>query len=186
MPTKTNDSQSQLPVDIKVFASYSFKMEHSNPMRGAEALHWLAEHHQGRFVAWNVLYRAVVGCSRTPTANSQEALKLRNSAKSIRKHLFAIYKEHLLSVSGVGVRATFDQVDTLKRALPPSVRRFNSARDSMEMVADSIDTSKIPKTPENAAHLALLKDVKQITSFAERYPMLVPLSSKSGTSPSKK
>jgi hypothetical protein len=165
-------------VELKIFADHKYKAEHSNLRRAADALHWLAKHYPGRFVAWNVLYRVIVGCARTPLIDSLEATKLRRSASGIRKYLLREYKAHLLSVTVLGVRATFDDEDALRKALPPVVGRLNSARVAVEKVAEAIDVSAVPKVPQNAPYLSLLRDVKSITSYAERYPSLAALPGK--------
>jgi hypothetical protein len=127
---------------------YEIQVKMSKPQRAAHFLDWNAKHSPGDFVAYNELLKAITGVGRMPQLKSQEVEHLRRNGYAIRKHLFEKYGRELVSLPGVGVRASIDDADVLKNVVPKKATRLQSARVGFIKTVSHIDQKNIPDTAE--------------------------------------
>lgn len=112
--------------------------------RAAECLSQLAEQNPGGFIAYNLLYKAVIGQKVTPKLKSQEVEGLRKKMHRIKQILREQYNRELVSAPGVGVRATTGDVDKLEKVVPKRVMVFEKARARLVNVTESIELKNVP------------------------------------------
>lgn len=148
---------------------YEIPLKLSNTQRAAHFLDFYATKNPGSFIAFNELLKAITGVGRTPQLKSQEVEHLRKSTTSIRRRLFEVHGREMISLPGVGVRASIGDADVLQNVMPKKSVRLQSARASFVKTAAGIDAAKIPNTPELAPLKAWfghqIRDVmKQISS----------------------
>lgn len=173
--SKTPPQESRLPAKVTDFDGYDFPHEMSNPRRAAHALAWLAKKKPGAYVAWNILYRVVVGCARTPLVTSVEVRQLRRASGSVRKILFDTYKLNMVVSRDLGARATYDELDKSKNALVPALKKQANINQRVSDIIDNIDVAKIPKTAEAAPFAAVVTTAKRLVNYHNQYPPLKPL-----------
>lgn len=160
-------------------ALYVIDQGMSRVQRAAHYLDWFAHGHPGEWVAWNELCRAIQGYQRKLLLKSDEVEHLRKNSSSIKKVLFEKYAREVISLPGVGVRASIDDSDVLKHVVPKRASRLTSARNSFVTTVEALDPRNIPNTPEMLPHKVWLnhaiKDVmKQIGSPEFALKLLPP------------
>jgi hypothetical protein len=116
--------------------------------RVAAFLIWAAQRHPFEYIPYNVIVQAINGYRRLPRMESDEVTMIKNCMTGVRRHLQGNQRE-LVSQPGIGVRATVDDADTLKTALPNKVKRLQAAKRAVISTASIIDPNAIPDTKEN-------------------------------------
>ncbi len=116
--------------------------------RVAHFLDWAAKIGPGQYIPYNIATKTVLRLPRNPQLNSKEVETLRSRMSEVRKILQRQYGRDLDSQVGIGVRATYDDADTLTVSLPKKMRRFNAAKKSLSDTAALIDEKNVPNTPE--------------------------------------
>lgn len=114
----------------------------SRTQRAAYYLDWAAKVMPKHYQPYNVLLTAIMGYTSRRRMDSDEVTSLRNSMGTVRKALQKYYGR-TLDPAGSGVRATVDDEDAATVALPKSLRRFRSAKNSVLAVNALIDPSKV-------------------------------------------
>ena len=127
---------------------YEIELKMSHGQRAAHFLDWKAQHNPGEFVPYNELLKNITGVARMPQLKSQEVEHLRKNAHAIRKNLFEKYNREMISMPGVGIRASIDDADVLKNVVPRKAGRLQSARLGFVKTVSNIDQKNIPDTPE--------------------------------------
>lgn len=141
---------------------------------------WAAQKHPYEWLPYNVVVQAINGYRRLPRMDSEEVELVKNCMTGVRAQLQEHARE-LVSQPGIGIRATVDDADTLKVALPTKVKRFNAAKRAVITTASIIDPSAIPDTPENKPWLKWLKTsvkgvIRELESPAFNDKLLPPSS----------
>jgi hypothetical protein len=155
-----------------LFHGYRHDPKMLKPYRIAHALDWAAIHHKAEPMPYNLLLKAIEGYDgRTPSLKSKEVESMRNSMHRAREILRVQYNRGLVTVPGIGVRATVDDLDEAHNDVKPQLRRYVLAGESLKKKADMVNINKIPNTKENQPIRAWLEKtlkphVKQIDSGA--------------------
>lgn len=158
---------------------YEINLKMSNSARAAHYLSWKAVHEPGSFIAYNELLKTITGVGRMPQLKSEEVEHLRKNAHMIRKLLSDKYDREMVSLPGVGIRATVDDSDVLKNVVPRKASRLQSARNGFIKTVSRIDQKRIPDTVEMAPLKGWLQRevkelVKQISSSEFERRLLPP------------
>jgi len=144
-PSRANRSRSL----ADAIRDYKYNPEHSKKQRVAEFLDWAATHYPKQYVDYPHLAKAVEGYSRMPQHNSKEVELIKSSMSGVNRMLQTKYGRALDAEPGVGVRATVDDADLAMIVLPKKMKRIDQAKKAATQVANLVDPSKIPDTPEN-------------------------------------
>jgi hypothetical protein len=160
-------------------AKYEVDQGLSKVQRAAHFLNWSALHHPGTYVPFNELLRSIQGYERKPQLKSEEVEHLRKNGSAIKKALWENYKREVISLPGVGIRASTDDADVLTNVVPKRASRLQSAKNNFVKSVTNIDPTKIPNTPALKPHKDWLqkeiKDlVKQIGSAEFERKLLPP------------
>lgn len=140
MPAKKNE------------VKYDIDLSLSQVQRAAHYLDWSAKHHPGTYVPFNVLLRDINGYKHKPQLKSEEVERLRKNNSAIKKVLWSKYGREVVSLPGVGIRASTDDADTLTNVVPKRAARLNSARTNFLQTVTNIDPAKVPNTPALKPH----------------------------------
>lgn len=160
-------------------AKYEIQLKLTSGQRAAHFLDWNAKHSPGEFTAYNMLFKQITGVARTPQLKSEEVEHLRRHSHSIRKTLFDKYGREMVSLPGVGVRASIDDADILKNVVPKKASRLQSARVGFLKTVSNIDQKNIPDTVElkplkNWLNREVRELVKQISAPEFERKLLPP------------
>ncbi len=127
--------------------------------RIANFLDWAIKNGGAReVIAYNDLFRAVIGGKR-PRMTSPEIKTLRHKMGRVRQILREDYERDLISVPGVGVRASVDSEDLVRNALPPRARAARSANSSLTRTVGLVDQKTLPHTAEFAPYRKWLGEI---------------------------
>lgn len=150
----------------------------SRAQRGAEFLHWFAKKNPGVYVAYNELVQNINGYKRKPLLKSEEVEQMRKSMTAVKRLLFDKHEREIVSLPGVGIRASVDDADKLKNVVTKKAGRLQSARVSFVKTVSTIDQRTIPNTPELVPYKNWLnrevKDLMKQLSSAEFERKLLP------------
>lgn len=138
------------PKAQKKLEEYVTDTELSMTQRGAHFLHWAAQHMPNVFQSYPVIYKAITGQRSLPRANSEHVELLKRNVTGMRTALLKHYNREVVSLPGIGIRATVDDADRLANVAPAKARRLDAARKSFMITATGIDLRKVPDTAEYA------------------------------------
>jgi len=141
--TTTSKGSSTLDWNL-FFRGFKIDTTMSIPHRIAFLLDWAASHNPSALIPYNVILKYVMGYGHTPRVNNDEVETLRRKLSSARPILQKKYKRDIRNVSGVGARATVDDLDLVKSSLPGNVRRVNSAHAALQRNAELVNVGKLP------------------------------------------
>lgn len=122
----------------------------SEPERIAFVLDWAAEHLPGVFLQYNVILRVCRRLPSTPRMGNQEVGVFKTKFHRASDILRTRYNRLQVTQTGIGVRASFDDADATRNALPPKLKRLASAKRSVLVTLDAIDPAKLPSTADMA------------------------------------
>lgn len=125
------------------FKGYHHDSHMTIPERAAHALDWAAAHNRGQVVPYNILLKAAMGYSRTPRLQTQEVEQLRTKMSRVRQILEKTYGRALVSVPGIGVRATSDGEDAVKNAAQPAGVRLERAAKLFKQRLALVDQAQV-------------------------------------------
>lgn len=136
----------------------------SIPQRVAHFLDWAATNKPGEFMPYNMIVQAIMGYKRMPQLASDEVQRVKRTASAnVRQTLITKYDREIVSLPGVGVRATHSDADRLEHVAPKKARRLDGARRSFMITANAINLSNVPNTPAYASLKAWMeKDVRGV------------------------
>jgi len=128
------------------FKGFKMDMTMSIPARGAMLLAWAADKSAGTIIPYNIMLKYIMGYDHTPRTSSEEVESLRRKISSMRPILQDKYKRDMRNVSGVGARATVDDLDVVKSSMPGNVRRVNSAHKALARNAELVRIDRLPSS----------------------------------------
>jgi hypothetical protein len=147
-------------------AQYKFDPEMRLPHRAAHFLDWLASRYPGHWVRANFVVKAINGYKHQPLERSDEVEVFRARMSTVKKGLGGVYGRTLITQRSVGMRASIDEADRLRNALPGKMKVLRGAKDRVMEEAQAIDLRKIPNTPENKPYKEwFAKDVQKVLDF---------------------
>jgi len=147
-------------------AQYKFDPEMKQPHRAAHFLDWLATRYPGHWVRLNFIVKAVNGYKHQPLERSDEVKLFRNRMATVKRTLKDMYGRALIPQRSVGVRASIDDADRLRNALPARMITLQRAKDRAVEEAQAIDLKNVPNTAENKPYKEwFAKDVQKVLDF---------------------
>jgi len=120
----------------------------SDPMRVAVLLDWAAKEHPYEFIPYNFLLKAIRGFKQTPMVGSKDVERVRGRISPAKVILMRDFGRTVISLTGGGVRATVDDMDTAKNALPGQMSRVRAASASLVRTRNLVDIRALPRGPE--------------------------------------
>ena len=124
--------------------TYMFNPKESLPQRAAHCLVWFARQAPGTFLPYNQLTKLIMGYSRMPNLKSQEVEQMRKRMKTVRTVLTLKYNCEVVSMPGVGVRATFSDTDRYQKVVPVKLTRVRRATESLSSTVLAIERKILP------------------------------------------
>lgn len=123
----------------------------SQTQRAAHFLDWAAKNMPGEYQAYNVILKAVLGQKMLPRQDGDQVKLFKASIPNgVKRALLDKYDREIVTLPGIGVRATVDDADRLTNVAPIRARRLNASRRAFLVTATGIDLAKVPDTPELA------------------------------------
>jgi hypothetical protein len=110
---------------------------------------WAAKELPGIFIPYNIAYRAIFACARTPAPDSVETKKIRGIMARANKVLKVSYRRSLITERGVGFRAAEDDQTMLKISYQQEGHRTQTQIKRFQELHDIIKINNVPKTAEN-------------------------------------
>ena len=141
--------------------------------RVAHFLDWAAKEMPHLPVPWNLVYRAIMGLTRTPTLASKDVMDLRRKSNAVRNKLFNKYKRELVSVPAQGVCATVgsDHVAATRGKLTYS--RIVSATKSFDRTMSLVNPKEM-KDPQLKSWVERTTRALGDMGLSDRLNKLVP------------
>ena len=104
----------------------------------AEFLDWVGTKYPRHFVTYEEIAQAVFSLGKLPVAASKQVESVRGAMSAARRVMHARYKRDVITVKGVGARATVDAADTLTTSVMRDVtsheRRCKRLQDTVALV----------------------------------------------------
>jgi|HubBroStandDraft_2_1064218.scaffolds.fasta_scaffold00001_92 hypothetical protein len=126
------------------FRGFKIDMTMSISHRIAFLLDWAAKKNPYAIIPYNIILKYIMGFSHTPRMANEDVDTLRRKLPGCRPILQKKYKRDIRNVSGVGARATVDDLDLVKSSLPGNVRRVNSAHAALQKNSEMVNIAKLP------------------------------------------
>jgi hypothetical protein len=141
--------------------AYSFVPTMSRTRRIAHFLDWAAKHLPREVHQFNTIAKAVNGFGHLPRLDSKESALIQGVASAVRKVLLTDYKRGMVSVRGLGIRATVDDADIVIYDLPKKAERLQGAITSFASLTNVVNPANIPKTKEMQPFLQFTRQAKE-------------------------
>jgi hypothetical protein len=116
----------------------------------AHFLNEMAKHAPYKTIPANLCVRAVNGLSRTPAPNAETVVQFMKGISAVRKKLLKLYNRDLYIVPGVGVRASVDESDRIRRHQDLKNRAASATAKAIEHAA-TVQVEKIKNPTLRAA-----------------------------------
>ena len=142
--------------------------------RVAHLLDWAAKKAPGVVVPYNVIYKEINGLDQMPRMSNEEVQRLRTKFSGLRQLLRKMYKRDLKHVSGVGLRATVDDIDVVRTTTPQAVRRFNSAAEALKSNVALVNVAKLPEGSDKSWFVRAVSPAVKALSSDDRLLKLLP------------
>ena len=154
----------------KTLSEYEFVPSMSRTKRVAHFLDWAAKHMPKELHPFNIIAKAINGFKHLPRLDSKEADLIKSVSSSVRKVLLNEYKRGMVSVRGLGVRATVDDADMVVHDISKKGQRVTTAMNSFTASVNVVSVANIPKTPEMAPYQKYLRQAKEVVGlFSQEY-----------------
>lgn len=143
----------------------SYKHDAGMPLtkRIPHFLNWAAEHLPKEFMQYNVVLKAIMGYTHLPRLETKEVLFVKSATSRVRKTLLDSYRRGMVTMAGVGVRATVDDADMVIHDVSKKGKRVTSAMNAFTASVNVVNISNIPKTPEMAPYQKYIRQAKEVT-----------------------
>jgi len=142
--------------------------------RIAYLLDWVAKKAPYNFVPYNVVYKEANALDATPRSSNEDVARLRTKLSSCRPILQKLYKRDLKNLSGIGVRATVDDLDVVKTTTRTAVRRFNSAGEALKKNAALVNPNKLPEGADKSWFTRTVSPAVKALTTDDRMLKLLP------------
>ena len=130
---------------------------------GAHFFNWAAQHHPHKVVPWNVVFFGIYG--KRKGLKSKEVELLRGKSSAIRAALQEDYERTLLTIKGLGARATVNSDDVVKNAMPGIGRRVRSSIRAISATNELVTVNEITDPAWRKWHQREIRScVKVLTS----------------------
>jgi hypothetical protein len=118
----------------------------------AHFLDYMAKTCPDDIIPYNICVQATTGLSRKPAANAKDVVAFAKSIGSVREKLLRLYNRDLYILSGVGVRASFNEDDRIQRHKQLRARVV-SAHYKADAHAATVDVDKIKNLKAKAGFI---------------------------------
>lgn len=152
---------------------YQHVPSYSDSKRLAHFADWMAARFPSVVMPYNIAFRAIFACARTPARDSQESRKIRQLIARAKRHLLTEYNRSIISTPGVGFRATESDEIALRVTVQQSGRRVVSAIRQHERERAIVNLAKVPKTVENMPYIQHFKDGTNLLAKTAADPKLL-------------
>lgn len=123
--------------------NYSVDPDQSIARRLAAFLHWAANTVPARAIPLQHAAKIVLIMPRVTGPDSREVQSIKSAIPRARKILLEEYKRGLVSVSGMGIRATIDDDDLVQEQVEKDSRRVVSAHEALSRSSAAVKMNKI-------------------------------------------
>lgn len=148
--------------------------------RIAYLLDYAAKKAPYNFVPYNVIYREINGLEATPRVDNENVAIMRKKLAGVRPLLQKLYKRDLKNLSGLGVRATVDDLDVVKTTTVTVVARVNSAHNALKANAALVNPNRLPEGSDKAWYVRTVSPaIKALTDDPRMLKLLPPAPSPS-------
>jgi hypothetical protein len=130
------------------FSDYEPVEEKTLAKRIAHFLNWCAENRAKEVIPLNQIASTLFGLKQMPRMTNDAVVLVQKTMSRVRPILIEKYKRSLVSVPGIGVRATVDSADIVKTELAKNVRRMDLAAARTAQVFNLVDPAQLPNTEE--------------------------------------
>ena len=129
---------------------------------------------------YNVIYREINGLEATPRVDNENVAIMRKKLAGVRPLLQKLYKRDLKNLSGLGVRATVDDLDVVKTTTVTVVARVNSAHNALKANAALVNPNRLPEGSDKAWYVRTVSPaIKALTDDPRMLKLLPPAPSPS-------
>lgn len=128
---------------LKSVLDFKIDTKDSLPRRLANLLYWASEEMPGRAIAKTHAAKIVLVLPRLPNEDSKDVKKISGVTAAARKILEDEHQRGLLTIFGMGIRATTNSEDTAKTQYERNAKRVVSAVTTLDKTRSIIKTSEI-------------------------------------------
>jgi hypothetical protein len=107
--------------------------------RVAEFLNWCADRYPHQIITHEEVTQAIFTLGKVPDGRAKHVKSVKGQMSSAAKLLMEKYKKSLITMRGVGVRASVDDADILKESVTKEVERHKQTADKLQKTADLIN-----------------------------------------------
>lgn len=136
-------STSAIPKAPKSVLEYKVDPDDSVPRRLSKFLFWASEKMPGRAIPMPLVAKVVLILPKVPVKNSKDVQKITGRLGAARDLLGEEHERGLISVPGMGIRATTGSEDTAKTQYEKNAKRVVSAVTSLDRTRSIIKTNEI-------------------------------------------
>jgi hypothetical protein len=111
--------------------------------RVAEFLDWAATKYPSQIITYEEVAQAVFSLGRVQSKQSAPVKSIRGQMSSSGKLLMSHYKRTIISMPGVGVRASIDDADILQGTLTKDVQRHKQTATKLQKTAALINPTAL-------------------------------------------
>ena len=125
------------------FKNFKIKKDESIARRLSKLLDWAATEMPGRSISYQEAAKIVLMLQRIPVADGRDVDCIKSAKTNARKILLSECKRGIVSVEGVGMRATTDDDDLVENQVELDARRVINATEALDRSAGAVKSSKI-------------------------------------------
>ena len=144
--------------------NYSVDTTQGLNWRLASFLNWAAEELPGRAIPYQQVAKIVLVKPRMPTADGPEVRQIKSASGRARRILLTQYKRGLVSIPGMGIRATVDADDTVVNQVESDARRTAAAVEALERSTAAVTSSEIHDAAVKRRFSKLTKATRTLTA----------------------
>ncbi len=122
--------------------------------RAAHALDWAGRKYPMEPIPENIIFRVIYKKRRTPSLNAKEVQVLSSRRQKIKMILRRDYGRGMVTVLGLGIRATVGTEDVLRTDMSAAIRRYIGAAKGVHDRLPLVNLTEVPKTERNKMLLA--------------------------------
>jgi hypothetical protein len=135
---------------------------------------WARAKHPDVYVPYPEIVQRINGYPKAPTYNNQEVIAVRNSMSNVRDSLMHPHGFGLSTDPVLGVRATTDDDDLLKKQYIKSCARVRSAQNMLLRTHALIDPKKLSDSPEKTWFVNNAMKVVKVIAASDFSQKLLP------------
>lgn len=127
--------------------------------RVAEFLHYCAELHPYSVITYEEITQAIFSLGRVPDTRSKHVKSVRSQMSTTGRLLSEKYKHSLITLRGVGARASVDDADVLRESVTKDVERHRATGEKLKRTVELIDPQRLREQTHNIGDPALREEM---------------------------